>query len=115
MAVTITRLAASPGTGARAKAMAAGTRVTDFEVFKVAFDSSYPTGGEDISVALNRFKSVLGVFVQSHDITIADNRHFLVDLTNKKLIVLDAINTEEGSTTDLSALTDIRILVVGYK
>lgn len=115
MAVTVTKMAVGPAKGARSVAMAAGSAKTTWEVYKLAFDTSYPTGGEDISSIINEWKDILWIGVATFDITIADRREYIIDKTNKKIIVLDAFNTEEGDTTDLSTLTDVRLLVVGYK
>jgi hypothetical protein len=48
------------------------------------------------------------------DTTVADNRHFVPDLTNKKLLVLTAVNTQATDTSDQSAVTGVQLLVVGY-
>lgn len=111
MAVTITK-AGSTG-GGSSPVYARFGMPADVTVYTVAFDSSYPTGGEDISSIFTSYKSVLAIFVQNHDLTIADNRMFIADLVGKKLIVLSAINTEQANASDLSALTNVKLLVVG--
>jgi hypothetical protein len=71
-------------------------------------------GGENIAAIWEDFKEVLAIVVQQVDVTAADRREFLVDLTNKKLLQYDAFNTEE-TATDQSAVADIRLLVFGYR
>lgn len=114
MPVTITDAQGTLGAGVKAPLMFGASRVAKVKVYTVAFDTSYPTGGEDITAVFNDFTEVLGIWVQNHDLTIADNRVYIPDLTNKKLIVLDAFNVEEGSGTDLAAITNVRLLVVGF-
>lgn len=111
MPVTITKAGDTGGGSSQVFARHGGP--TDHTVYTVAFDSSYPTNGEDISSIWDDFKEVLAIFVQNHDTTIADDRIYIPDLTNKKLIVLDAVATEEGNGTDLSAITNVKLLVVG--
>jgi len=114
MAVTITNAAGTLGAGALSPVHGGSHRRYKIGLYTVAFDSSYPTGGELITSVFNDFTEVLAIFVQNHDLTIADQREYIPDLTNKKLIVLDAFNVEEGSGTDLSAITNVKLFVVGY-
>ena len=111
---TITPATPGPGAGAIRPVMSRGPRMLKQAVYSVDFDSSYPTGGEDISSCWDGFQEVVGIFVQPHDTTIADNRNFIPDLTNKKLILLTAINTEGTAASNQAAVGSVKLLVVGY-
>jgi hypothetical protein len=114
MASTLTRQADSPGGGARGDVNALGARTVSLGVYKLAMGNPYVVGGENIAAIWEDFKEVLAIVVQQVDVTAADRREFLVDLTNKKLLQYDAFNTEE-TATDQSAVADIRLLVFGYR
>lgn len=115
MAVTITDQAEAPGKAGKSIARIGGATAGLVRVYQVDFDTSYPTGGENISEIWNDFSSVLGIFVQPADTTVADNRMFIPDLVNKKLIMLTAITTQASDTSDQSAVTKVQLLVVGTR
>lgn len=113
MAITITDQGESPGKGRSSPIRFGGAgRAPIMRIYTVDWDDSYATGGEDISSIWNDFKAVLGIFVQPAENTIAANRMFAVDLTNKKLIMLSAINTEASG--DQSSVDATQLLVIGY-
>lgn len=114
MASTLTRQADSPGGGARGEVDALGARKVSIGVYKIAFGNPYVVGGENIAAIWEDFKEVLAVVTQQVDVTAADRREFLVDLTNKKLLGYTAFNTEM-TAVDQSAVADVRLLVFGYR
>jgi hypothetical protein len=71
----------------------------------LAFDSSYPTGGE--AVTESDFSAELGTLVHLSVEPTAVYTHWVYDKTNDKLKGYTATNTEIGNTTDLSALTAV--------
>jgi hypothetical protein len=109
---TLTRKAVAPGQGGKSPVQTGGSIQARQNVYTFDFDSAYAVGGEDISGIWDDFREVFGIWVQASEATIADNRMFAVDLANKKLIMLTAINTESGAV-DQSAVTGVRLLAFG--
>lgn len=75
----------------------------------IAFDNSYPTGGEAFSPAdIDPYAGANATFnyvsLEINDATIADNRFLTYDHTNKKIIVYTAVNTEATNASDQSAV-----------
>jgi len=114
MASTLTRTHDQIGGGSRGEVSAVGSRALSIGTYKVAFGNPYVVGGENIAAIWDDFKEVLGIVASQNDATIADRREFVPDLTNKKLILLTAFNTESGAV-DQSAVADVRLLVFGYR
>lgn len=106
---TLTLDASSPGAGGSREVRAFGARNLKLATATFAFDSSYPTGGEDVSGLWDLFTEVLHVFVAPRN-----NRVFEVDHTNKKLKLYTALGTEAGSASDQSSVTGVHLLIVGY-
>lgn len=80
-----------------------------------AFDSSYPTGGEDISAIWDAFPggSVNTILFEQPNIAAA--RTVGVDTSGKKLLAYtDGLVTQCTATTNLSAITSLRFIAVGY-
>jgi hypothetical protein len=105
---TLTRV----GSGAKQPVRSLGERPIQLGIYTFALDSSYASGGEDISAIWDDFKEVLAIFPASGDLPLADQRYYNLDFTGKKLIVYTAGATE--ATGDQSAVTNIKLLVVGY-
>ena len=92
--------------------IARGGRV---EFGSLAFDTSYPTGGE--SLTFPAFKNVAIVLVESKAGYV-----FSYDYTNSKVIayyadydaVADGALIQVANETNLSALTDVRYIAVGF-
>ena len=93
----------------------AGTqKVVDAEI---AFDASYPTGGESLTAAMLRLAKIETIepFAKSGYV-------FEYDYTNKKMLayhydydaVADGAAIQVADTTDLSAVTGVRIVARGY-
>lgn len=82
---------------------------------KVAFDSSYPTGGESLTKADMQFPD--GVTVDQVQLSGLGGYTASYDYTNQKIIVYNTdrasaaaqAGQEVANTTNLSALTDVRI------
>lgn len=108
-----------PGKGRSVNVTALASRTLTMAVYNFAFDSSYPTGGEDISAIWSDFRVVVGVWATQNDATLADVRLPVVDLTNKKLLLVTTLavgaNVEAGSASNQTAVGDVQLLVVGYK
>lgn len=109
MALTITPHA---GFGTQYSIEAMLARGMGFEIGRIAFDSSYPTGGETFSIDL---KEVVDVFIPQWG-----GYLFEYDRTNTKIKVKVETGTsasalsECASGTDLSALTSVPYLAFGY-
>ena len=74
----------------------------------IAFDSSYPTGGEPFS--LDGVSDIMTFLIEGSGIY-----QFNYDYTNNKIIgYVMSTGLEIGNATDLSALTDVRGLLLGY-
>lgn len=85
-------------------------------IYEVAFDSSYPTGGESLTPAMFGLNTIDFLLAEP-----AGGYTFEFDHANSKLIARqgdndnlgDAPSVEVANTTDLSAVTGIRVLVIG--
>lgn len=116
MAVTATLIAGPSAIGPGMKAA----------VYNVAWDSSYPTGGEAIDCT-GEFTYVYAMIFGGND-TSADN-HFVFNAllpapttaaTSSNTLMqawlggtTDAVLEEEGNATDLSAIGQMSVLVIG--
>ncbi len=113
---TLTTVADTPGRGGFSRLLMQGPRTIKTALYRFAFDSGYPAGGEDISAIWNDFTEVLAIFPAQNDATIADVRLPVVDRTNKKLILVktlaSAANAEAAE--DSSGIADVDLLVFGY-
>lgn len=117
---TITYDSAGPGQAAKRPALVQSSAVMIFVTGKVAFDSSYPTGGEDISDVANQFpRQLLGVVWEG-----SGGYQFETDYTANaekvKAFYGDNNNAADGplievpNATNLSALTGVRFLAWGW-
>lgn len=88
-----------------------------------AFDSSYATGGEDISDIFNQFTSCLGVQFSDDGAPItADTKvvnYFPVDHTAKKVMAFgddttSGVPAQVANATNLSTITGVRFIAWGY-
>jgi len=86
----------------------------------VAFDSSYPTGGESVTAAMvaGMAVEVQGVLVDSGSALVAQKRVSWDPSTAKLVIYIEdgtsGKEAEAGSTSDQSGMVDIQLLVLGY-
>lgn len=80
-----------------------------------AFDSSYPTGGEDISEIWTLMpKGVVNTVLFAQP-DVAACRTVEVDTGNKKLLgYTDGLVTQVTNGTNLSAITGLRFIAIGY-
>lgn len=87
-----------------------------FEIVDLAFDASYPTGGEALTAATLGFATIDFVLVEP-----AAGYSFEYDHANSKVIARygdlnaagDGPLIQIPDTTDLSAVTGVRALVIG--
>jgi hypothetical protein len=87
-----------------------GRDVQTVAVGEIAFDSSYPTGGEEVPKNMLKYvKNVKYVFIQP-----IKGYTFSYDATNKKIIAYSTAATEVADKTDLSALTAVPVMIWGY-
>ncbi len=77
----------------------------------VDLDDSYPTGGEVLTAGKFGLMAIENVFISNPCI---GSYLLSYDPANKKIKAFSAIGTEVVATTDLSAVTDIRVMVIGY-
>ena len=74
----------------------------------IAFDNSYPTGGEAFS--FSGVNHIVNVMIEP-----AGAYTFVYDYTNDKIqVFVSATGLEVADATDLSALTGIHALLIGY-
>jgi len=113
---TLTEIAEAPGKGGKRPVYFGGPRVPVMRIYRFAFDSAYPAGGEDISTIWNDFTEVLAIFPAQNDATIADVRLPVVDRTNKKLILVKTLASGANveAAEDSSGIADVDLLVIGY-
>ncbi len=77
----------------------------------IALDSSYPTGGEAVTAANFGLNTIERFLIQ----TVTDGtRLYSFDAANSKIQAWTALATEVTNTTDLSAVTNLRVMVIGY-
>ena len=106
---TLTPDAEGPGRAATRPVSAFAGRGLLVKTATFAFDSSYPTGGEDISDLFDGFREVKAIHVSG-----PASRLYEPDLTAKKLKLFTAVGTEAGNGTDQSAITGVKLMAVGY-
>ena len=82
----------------------------------IAFGSSYPTGGEDITDITDKFKTCLHIICEA-----AGGYSFEYDKTNGKLKAYWVDTTTDGApqaevtnATDLSGVTAAKFIALGY-
>lgn len=109
MAITITPVTTTPGYAAGRPALTLSPRQRKRRTFKVAADTSYPTGGYDISAAM---KGMTPDWGQAQDPTGA--RGVGVDIANKKLLIFTAFGTEAANASNQSTISSIYVQVEGY-
>lgn len=107
---TINLLSTGPGGATVRPALWFSPRQIKVKVATVDFDTSYPTGGEDISSLWTGFTSVVVAIAQYPGGT----RLARVDKTNKKLLLFTAIGTEAADTSNQSTITGVQVVLIGY-
>lgn len=80
---------------------------------QIDLDNSYPTGGYDLTALLSSAGAAGAVpdMVQARA-ALASGRTFLVDPANTKLLVLDNAGAEVSAATNLSAMTNIDLVIL---
>lgn len=83
-------------------------------VVSIDFDNSYPTGGEALDLS-GDFPILLGVFTDGGKAGYVPQ----YDYANKKILMYEAgadaaALDEVADTTDLSAITGVKLLAIGY-
>lgn len=109
MALTVTNQAGTgPGIASTRPVYAAsGGRGLKFVTGTVAFDASYPTGGEATTDISGHFTELLGVVFEAKG-----GRTFAYNYADNKVLAY-AGSSEVADTTDLSAVTGVRFLAWG--
>jgi hypothetical protein len=104
-----------PGAGTSILRAQAG-RTLKVVTGRFSFDSSYPTGGEDISDVFNQFKECLLIWFEQ-PLTGAQTGKFIkTDYTNKKaqLFTNASPAVEVTNASDQSAIVNLRFIAIGY-
>lgn len=114
----ITYDAEAPGKGAVRPVLAQSPRVMKVVTGKFDFDSSYPTGGEDIADIAAQFAGSVALGVVFEPVNAA-RYHIAVDYAAKKvkLFIEDAttgVEAEAANASDQSAITGVRWMAWGY-
>lgn len=120
---TVTLDGVGPGRASRRPVVAQAARTLKFVTGTFAFDSSYPTGGEDITEIFDCFKELLGIQFSDEGAPITANakivNSFPVDYAGKKVLAFGddtttGVPAEVAATTNLSTLTGVRFVAWGY-
>lgn len=108
-----------PGAGRTQPVFASSGRTLKFVPGQIAFDDSYPTGGESISAIADEFAELLGIFFEnkagysfSADYTANAEKVLAYHADNDA--VADSALIEVPDTTDLEAVTGVRFLAWGH-
>lgn len=110
MAITISPSVTTPGQARAGTALVVSGRQRRWGMWKIALDTSYPTGGYDLTGLFSRFKSV--DWGQAQDASGA--RLVSVDVPNKKLMVFTALGTEAANASNQSTITTVYVELGGY-
>lgn len=110
MAITIAPSRTVPGTAASRPALWFSPRQRKVWAGTVTGDTSYPTGGYDISGLWSGFRSV---DFASSGLSDDGTRLYRVDKANKKLLIYTAFGTEAVNATNQSAIT-ISLELAGF-
>lgn len=70
---------------------------------KVTGSASYATGGDTLTVPAPSGYTLAEVIITSQPATFVREWRWNQDTSTPKLLAFDAVNTQEGSTTDVSA------------
>jgi hypothetical protein len=85
----------------------------------ITFDSSYPSGGEDISDIFDLFRSTVGVTIivdqSAVMVSAGTGKRTRVDYTNKKLMLYDnaVASAEVANASDQSGAAGLRFIARG--
>jgi len=110
-----------PGRGGSGPLFAAGSGRQKVVTGKFSFDSSYPTGGEDLSDIFNQFLSVGGVsqlagIIMEQPLSGAQTGKFQrIDYSTKKILLYTNASpaVEVANASDQSAITNLRFIAWG--
>lgn len=84
----------------------------------IAFDSSYPTGGEDVSDIFNMFNTVVLLLIDPNTVVhgAQTGKFAQVDYTNKKVLLFTNASptVEVTNASNQSALTAVKFVAIGY-
>lgn len=120
---TVTYDSDAPGRGGSGPVFAVGSRPTKVVTGSLAFDSSYPTGGEDISGIFDLFNNPAGTSRLSgvlfdQPLSGAQTGKFAkVDYTTKKILLYTNASpaVEVANASDQSAITALRFIAWGAR
>lgn len=121
---TITYDQDAPSKGGSGPLFGSGSRPTKVVTGQFSFDSSYPTGGEDISDIFGFFNSVTGVsrlggiiFEQPVQAGAQTGKFLRVDYANKKIQLFTNASpyAEVANASDQSLITGLRFIAWGAR
>lgn len=116
---TITYDAEGPGKGAMRPAFWNAPRSIKVVSGRFSFDSSYPTGGEDVSEIFALFAGSVaqGFVCESPVFSAGTGKHSRIDYTNKKWMLYTnaADPAEVANASDQSGAASLRFLAWGYQ
>lgn len=118
---TITHSGDAPSRGGSGPVFGAGGRPLKIVTGTITFDSSYPTGGEDVSEVINLFNNIAGVsrceaMVFDQPLTGAQTGKFAkVNLTTKKVLLYTNASpaVEVANASDQSAIVALPFIAWG--
>jgi hypothetical protein len=113
---TVTLDTEGPGRASKRPLMVHSPRPMKVVTGTLAFDSSYPTGGESLADIFNMFTS-LKLLLIDQPLTGAQTGKFIkVDYTNQKALLYTNASpaAEVADTSNQSAITDVRFVAIGY-
>ena len=113
---TITYDSETPGRARTTPIFAASPRVMKLVTGQYAFDSSYPTGGEDITDIFNQFTSLLGILMEQPLSGAQTGKFLKIDYSGKKVLLYTNASpaVEVANASDQSAITGLRFIAWGY-
>lgn len=113
----------TPGKGRTGPVFGMSARALKIVTGTFDFDSSYPTGGEDITEIFAQFAQLLGIQFFDEGAPITANakivNSFPVDYTGKKVLAFGddtttGVPAEVAAATSLATLTGVRFIAWGY-
>ena len=103
------------GAGRTVPVFANHKRPLKFVTGSFTFDSSYPTGGEDISSIFNKFATCNGIYMEAPLDSAGTGKHVVIDYTNKKAMLYTnaAAPAEVANASDQSGAASLRFIAWG--
>lgn len=121
MAVSVTYHSDAPGRGGSGPLFVGGSRPSKVVVGQLTFDSSYPTGGEDISEIFNLFNNpagtsrLEGLLIEDPTGSAGTGKKVVIDYTAKKALLYTNASppVEVANASDQTGAANLRFFAWG--